>query len=45
MWQKWGRFNPPPPHEGVLPPIEQVSQWTIPEKNQTGERGVQDKPF
>ena len=29
MWE-WA------PHAGVHPPIEPVSQWTIPEKNQKG---------
>ena len=34
-WDKRG-FTLPPPHAGVLSPIEPVSQWTIPHKNQTG---------
>ena len=30
-----------PPHGGVLPPFEPVSQWTIPQKtNSVGVKGV-----
>ena len=40
MWDKKDFTLPPPPHAGVLPPIEPVSQWTVPRKNQTGWGGV-----
>ena len=35
MWEKRTGFTP---HAEVLPPIEPVSHWTIPEKDQTGGR-------
>ena len=31
-------------YTGVLPPIEPVSQWTIPEKNPNGEGGLMTIP-
>ena len=35
MWEKRRGFTP---NGGMLPPVEPVSQWTIPEKKQTGGR-------
>ena len=37
-----GVLPPQPPHTGVLPPIEPVSQWTIPHKktNRVGVGGL-----
>ena len=40
MWEKRRGFTP---HAEVLPPIEPVSHWTIPEK--LGGGGVEDKLF
>ena len=33
------------PYAGVLPPIEPVFLWTIPEKKQTGRRGLRTNFF
>ena len=42
MWEKRRVL---PPCRGCSPPIEPVSQWTIPEKNQTGGGGLRTNFF